>query len=195
VHFVGLPPGTVDLLIKFVPPERWNTFSASLSFRVRSEEYLGDFSHPCPPDLKVRFSVSAKCAKRRRPGPIQSGGRGFEFISLQSSSRESVANLTLGGTQEPQQKIPPARSAFPIWQQTHRWQVPDVRPAKRCDNITVNAQRRRPRRNPQGKPKWNGRRRLLGLGAEKYRRNRQAIIDGNLAELRRATSQKPLDFQ
>ena len=125
---------------------RWDAFSASLSFRVRREEYLGDFSYPCPPDLKVRFSVSAKCAKRRRPDPIQSGDRGFEAISLQSSSTESVANLTRG-TQEPQQKIPPARSAFPIWQQTHRWQVPDVRPAKQCDNTTVNAPSRRPRRN------------------------------------------------
>ena len=27
--------------------------------------------------------VSAKCAKRHRPGPIQSGDRGFESISLQ----------------------------------------------------------------------------------------------------------------
>jgi hypothetical protein len=31
---------------------------------------------------------------------------------------------------------------------------------------------------PQGKPKWNGRTRFLGLGAERYRRNRQPIIDG-----------------
>jgi hypothetical protein len=36
---------------------------------------------------------------------------------------------------------------------------------------------------------------VLRARGEKYRRNRQAIIDRNLAELRRATSQKPLDFQ
>ena len=29
-----------------------------------------------------------------------------------------------------------------------------------------------------GQPKWNGRRRFLGLGAERYRPNRELIIDG-----------------
>lgn len=46
---------------------------------------------------------------------------------------------------------------FPDLQRTYRWQVPDVRPAKQCDNTTVTP------KAGEGKPKWNG----MGGGASK----------------------------
>jgi L-seryl-tRNA(Ser) seleniumtransferase len=35
VHFVGVPPGTADLLIKFVPPETWNALVVRRNMRMR----------------------------------------------------------------------------------------------------------------------------------------------------------------
>jgi len=41
VHFVGLPPGTVDLLIKFVPPETLECFLGFVEFPGAQRRIFG----------------------------------------------------------------------------------------------------------------------------------------------------------
>jgi L-seryl-tRNA(Ser) seleniumtransferase len=40
VHFVGVPPGTADLLIKFVPPETLERFGGAASYAHAIDDTL-----------------------------------------------------------------------------------------------------------------------------------------------------------
>jgi hypothetical protein len=45
VHFVGRPPGTVDLLIKFVPPDTLECFLGFVEFPGAQEKNIWVTSH------------------------------------------------------------------------------------------------------------------------------------------------------
>jgi len=65
--------------------------------------------------------------------------------------------------------------------------TPRFTPKRRCtvasqyDNISAKPEPRTTAET-EGGPRWNGRRHFLGLGAERYRRNQQVIIDAEPPE-------------
>ena len=59
---------------------------------------------------------------------------------------------------------------------------PDLRQQRRGDSLALKRPKPETTAQRQGKPRWNGKRHFLRLGAEPYRRIRQLIIDAKPPE-------------